>query len=161
MGKEGRTPTGWAKQLARVKAHNRLRNLRQKRRAPRARTVNLVRLPAVERVRLALLNPYPEGVVRPVTRADCKDAPRPCPFVSCRWHLYLDVTPIGNVKQNFEYGVEEMVQSCVLDVADAGGAQLEKVGAWMNLTRERIRQLEVVALKKLTRSRRLREYSLP
>ena len=44
------------------------------------------------------------------------------------------------------------VQTCALpifDIADAGGSTLEDVGAIMNLTRERIRQLEVKALSKL------------
>jgi hypothetical protein len=36
-----------------------------------------------------------------------------------------------------------------LDVADRGGTTLEDVGAIMNLTRERIRQVEVKALAKL------------
>jgi hypothetical protein len=34
---------------------------------------------------------------RPKTRADCADVPRPCPFVSCRWNLYLDVDNRGVV----------------------------------------------------------------
>jgi hypothetical protein len=42
-----------------------------------------------------------------------------------------------------------MNESCALDVADRGGTTLEDVGAIMNLTRERIRQLEVKALAKL------------
>jgi hypothetical protein len=42
-----------------------------------------------------------------------------------------------------------MGESCALDVADRGGTTLEDVGAIMNLTRERIRQVEVKALAKL------------
>jgi len=34
---------------------------------------------------------YPRGVVRPITRADCAGGQRPCPFVSCKFHLKLDV----------------------------------------------------------------------
>jgi hypothetical protein len=45
--------------------------------------------------------------------------------------------------------VWEMNESCALDVADRGGTTLEDVGAIMNLTRERIRQVEVKALAKL------------
>jgi len=37
----------------------------------------------------------------------------------------------------------------VIDVADRGGTTLEEVGAIMNLTRERIRQVEVKGLAKL------------
>ena len=42
-----------------------------------------------------------------------------------------------------------MNETCALDVADRGGTTLEDVGAIMNLTRERIRQVEVRALAKL------------
>jgi hypothetical protein len=42
-----------------------------------------------------------------------------------------------------------MNETCALDVADRGGATLEDVGAIMNLTRERIRQVEVKGLAKL------------
>ena len=42
-----------------------------------------------------------------------------------------------------------MNETCALDVADRGGTTLEEVGAIMNLTRERIRQVEVKGLAKL------------
>jgi hypothetical protein len=77
--------------------------------------------------------------------------------VSCRHHLYLDVNRKGGVKLNFpDLEPWDMVESCSLDVADRGGETLETVGALMNVTRERIRQLEekasakaLPALKKL------------
>jgi hypothetical protein len=36
----------------------------------------------------------------------------------------------------------ELEHTCALDVADKGGITLEEVGAIMNLTRERVRQVE-------------------
>lgn len=39
--------------------------------------------------------------------------------------------------------------SCSLDVADEGGHTLAEVAAFIGVTRERIRQLEVSALRKL------------
>lgn len=54
-----------------------------------------------------------------------------------------------------------MKETCALDVADRGGTTLEDVGAIMNLTRERIRQVEVKGLAKLEALRdmtALREY---
>ena len=88
---------------------------------------------------------------RPKTRADCVDGPRPCPFVSCKFHLYLDVNPHnGNIKLNFPgREVWELPETCALDVADRGGTTLEEAGALLNLTRERIRQLEHLALASL------------
>jgi hypothetical protein len=81
---------------------------------------------------------------RPRTRADCVDGPRPCLFVSCKYHLYLDVNPrTGSVKLNFpDKELWELAETCALDVADKGGITLEEVGAIMNLTRERVRQVE-------------------
>jgi len=42
-----------------------------------------------------------------------------------------------------------MAETCSLDVADRGGITLEEVGAILNLTRERIRQVEVRGLYKI------------
>jgi hypothetical protein len=88
---------------------------------------------------------------RPSSRADCVDGLRPCPFVACKHHLYLDVNPTtGSIKINFpELEVWEMQDTCALDIAERGGVTLEEVGAIMNLTRERIRQVEVSGLEKL------------
>jgi hypothetical protein len=116
----------------------------------RGRTLSVVQLR--RELRDEETTPRLAGVVRPRVRADCKDGPRPCPFVSCKYHLYLDANPYnGSIKMNFPDEVEpdEIPATCVLDVADEGGVTLEEVGILMNLTRERVRQLEDAALKKL------------
>ena len=88
---------------------------------------------------------------RPASRAQCVSGIRPCPYVSCKHHLYLDVNPeTGSIKLNFpDLDVWEMQDTCALDVADRGGITLEEVGEILNLTRERIRQVEVKGLEKL------------
>lgn len=88
---------------------------------------------------------------RPRSRADCATAQRPCMFISCKHHLYLDVNPAtGSIKLNFpDREVWELDETCALDVADRGGITLEEVGSIMNLTRERIRQVETRGLLKL------------
>ena len=88
---------------------------------------------------------------RPLTRSECVDGPRPCPNVSCKHHLYLDVNPeTGSIKLNFpDLEVWEMEVTCALDVSERGGITLEEVGEILNLTRERIRQVEVKGLQKL------------
>jgi hypothetical protein len=77
---------------------------------------------------------------------------RPCPFVSCRHHLYLDTTSTGGIKINFP-GLEpwEIPVSCSLDAGGRGGMTLEEISEAMNMTRERVRQVEVKALIKLKR----------
>ncbi len=89
--------------------------------------------------------------MRPQKREDCQKRERPCMFVSCKHHLYLDVNPeTGSIKFNFpDKEVWEMKETCALDVADRGGITLEEVGEILNLTRERIRQVEVKCLEKL------------
>jgi hypothetical protein len=119
----------------------------------RGRTISIKRLSKRELERGRQM--YPDVPVdRPKTRADClqgEHAERPCPFVSCKHHLYLDVSPrSGAIKLNFPHlEVWEMPETCALDVADRGGVTLEEVGEIMNLTRERIRQLETRGLAKL------------
>ncbi len=90
-----------------------------------------------------LLVPDVEGVVRPKTRGECVGGERPCPFVSCVHHLYLDVSPkTGSLKLNFpDLDVSEMTETCSLDVADRSSVRREEVASIMNLTPMRIQQI--------------------
>jgi len=130
----------------------------RRKRTVRARTICVKRLSRRE-IELGWHDANELDVERPKTRADCIDGPRPCPFVSCKHHLYLDVSPrTGSIKLNFpDLEVWEMGSTCALDIADGGGATLEDVGAILNVTRERVRQLEVKALGRLTSLRDMRE----
>ncbi len=122
----------------------------RRKRDVRARTISVKRMTKRELEIGRLL--YPEAEFqRPKVREECTGGPRPCPFVSCKHHLYIDVSArTGAIKLNFpDLEVWEMGESCALDIADRGGTTLEDVGAIMNLTRERIRQVEVKALAKL------------
>jgi hypothetical protein len=140
---------------------------REQRRSRRKRSVRAKSI-CIKRLRLRDLDLAPRlrdesEISRPRVRAECADGPRPCPFVSCKHHLYLDVSPrTGSIKLNFpDLEVWEMGQTCALDVADGGEATLEDVGAILNVTRERIRQLELKALTRLESLRDmedLREY---
>jgi hypothetical protein len=123
----------------------------RRKRAIRARTISVKRMTKRELELGRLLYPDVDESERPRTRSECADAPRPCPFVSCKHHLYLDVSArTGAIKLNFpDLEVWDMSDTCALDVADRGGTTLEEVGAIMNLTRERIRQVEVKGLAKL------------
>src|SRR5689334_6540506 len=123
----------------------------RRKREVRARTISVKRMTKRELELGRLLYPDVEDVVRPRMREDCSNGERPCPFVSCKHHLYLDVSArTGAIKLNFpDLEVWEMNETCALDVADRGGTTLEEVGAIMNLTRERIRQVEVKGLAKL------------
>jgi hypothetical protein len=115
----------------------------RRKRAVRSLTINTSRFPKSALQVGRLLQPELD-VQRPKTRQDCAAAARPCPFVSCRYHLYLDVSPrTGSIKLNFpDLEVWELKRSCALDVADESPLGAEELGEVMNLTRERIRQLQ-------------------
>src|SRR5258706_3212656 len=122
----------------------------RRKREIRARTISVKRMTKRELEIGRLV--YPEqDYEKPKLRSECIDGARPCPFVSCKHHLSLDVSSrTGAIKLNFpDLEVWEMTETCALDIADRGGTTLEEVGAIMNLTRERIRQVEVKALAKL------------
>jgi hypothetical protein len=113
---------------------------------------------------------------RPRTRADCIDGPRPCPWVSCKYHLLLDVKSNGgltfNVRRPGEHGVKtvgrrrmrgaeadalaeralerlcEMPTSCALDVADEGGATYERIGELLGLRKQSVRLIQIGAKAK-------------
>ena len=90
---------------------------------------------------------------RPRTRGDCVNGIRPCPWVSCAHHLYLDVSDRTDaIKMNFpDLEPDELEETCSLDVADRGGVTLEQVGALVNITRDRIRQIEAAVMEHLKR----------
>lgn len=81
--------------------------------------------------------------MRPRIRLDCLpggvNEARPCPWSSCRYHL------------------NHSKESCVLDVADENGASIEEISEYTGISREQVRQLEFMALRKLKRARELRE----
>jgi hypothetical protein len=93
---------------------------------------------------------------RPHVRRDClpggMNEERPCPWVACKHHLYLDcicdsrsIEPvlIANTCKN----PENMEHSCVLDLVENNKAYtLEYIGGLLGIVRERVRQLEDKAL---------------
>ncbi|RME52097.1 DNA-binding protein [Candidatus Woesearchaeota archaeon] len=134
-----------------MKKHKKSEGTTRTGRAKREKTINMRQLKREH-------NPLPPEVVqwlealKPRLRSQCREGMRPCPHVSCKYHLYLDVNPeTGSIKFNFPHQeVHELEETCALDVAERGGVTLEEVGEHMNLTRERIRQLEATAIQKVT-----------
>jgi hypothetical protein len=92
--------------------------------------------------------------MRPKTRADCVDGPRPCPWVSCRYHLWLNVESHGRVR--FNCG-DMTGPSCVLDEAAKGPKTLTEVGEIMGVSKQRAEQIERSASITVASDRELRK----
>jgi hypothetical protein len=96
---------------------------------------------------------------RPPNRSICEQGVRPCPYVSCRYHLYLDVRGDGVLRINFpEREPDELMASCALDMAEDGPRTLDQVAALMGMSKERARQLEASAFAKIRKELGRREY---
>lgn len=130
-------------------------NRRARKRKVRVATINMERQSQNETERLRGLEPDDGARRLPLTRAECEKGERPCPYISCRYHLFLGVDPSnGSIKLNFpdlldDSGapeLDDLPATCALDVADRDGVTLETLGELMNITRERARQLETIAL---------------
>jgi hypothetical protein len=128
--------------------------------------------PNIERKPAVTLAPL-HSPDRPRTRKECSSQSRPCPWVSCKYHLALDINPAtGSIHLNAgargrrtlqrldRHGNEEwleraadtvldMPETCALDVAERGGTTLEEIAELLGITRERARQTEVEALANL------------
>lgn len=110
---------------------------------------------AAQKRHLRLLPDLTHDQQRPMTRSECVDGPRPCPWLRCRHHLAIEIDSLnGTIKFAYpeaaEGDFEARTQSCSLDVANQGEHTLEEVGALIgDLTQERVRQIQERALQRL------------
>lgn len=96
-------------------------------------------MPRLKRAEVEAGEWLPANHKRPQTRAECGNAPRPCPYVGCRYHLFLTVTPAGGIKMPYGEDVaaiKEMSDTCALDVAERGGMELGEMARLLRLTLE-------------------------
>ncbi|MEK7172219.1 MAG: hypothetical protein AAB739_04900 [Patescibacteria group bacterium] len=98
--------------------------------------------------------------IRPQTRAECSNVPRPCPLAGCKYNNYLDVNPAtGTITLNHLGLTPDQMPpaySCALDVADRHhGEELPQniVGIILNLSRNRVGQIEDESLSGCTELR--------
>lgn len=104
---------------------------------------------------------------RPQTRGDCRHGQRPCPWVSCRYHLAeLDLLPLSYYRQCSAAKLRQSWQehedralalldsgcdTCALDVADRGEHSCEEVGEALQISRAAARKSEERALRSYRR----------
>jgi hypothetical protein len=116
----------------------------------KARHIERVKPRSVRRVRKEDPEAEPIDEPRPRTRADCRGAVRPCPWISCRHHVGVEVHASGNLSWAHPgVAVEDLEHSCALDLAEHSGLTLAQVGNVLGITRERVRQIEHRALAKV------------
>lgn len=140
----------------------RLRHYR-KRDATRSHTIQISRIrPRLVRADHAETATYLEPIPR--TWGECQERAlgtptNPCWYLRCRYNLLLDVSPdTGSYKVTWpdltdgHYGDEYRelpAHTCALHEASQGGMTLDEVGLMLNVTRERVRQIETKALHAL------------
>ena len=86
-------------------------------------------------------------MTRPKIRGDCMEGPRPCPWVSCRQHLGVDIhVYTGRV---VEHPGWEDRPTCALDEAERGGMAWSESGEVLGVTRQAAQHVVNPALMKL------------
>lgn len=112
-------------------------------------------------------------VERPQRYGDCVGRPRPCPWFSCRHNLLFEVgtdgaLSFGDTRQSIKNSGardqarrwrtaeaaalrkwSQMKDTCALDVAARGWLNNEEIGELLGLTRERVRQMQADALRRV------------
>lgn len=77
----------------------------------------------------------------PKTRGECEDGERPCPYQSCRYHLW-DTFDFPRVDT-------ATAPSCALDVADNGEHSPATIAKWFGMTRQAVENIEKRAIAKV------------
>lgn len=107
-------------------------------------------------------------VLQPKTRGDCVGTHRPCPWMSCRYHLLLDrhdeghkLPRLGRLADASDEAAQVLIErwaaeaeidsrpSCVLDVAAQGGCGPHRIAEVLGLCHERVRQILNAAMAKI------------
>ena len=83
-----------------------------------------------------------------ITRGVCRTLMGPCPHASCRFNLLSDEKGRSGSKQG-NISHRDLSEPYVLTLAERGGMTLEEVAHTLGITRERVRQIEFAALRKL------------
>jgi hypothetical protein len=76
--------------------------------------------------------------------------PGPCPYAICRFNLTAETRDTRGAKPAHA-SAPILHEACALEAAEQGGMTLEEIAARFALTRERVRQIELSALRKLGR----------
>ena len=85
---------------------------------------------------------------KPCVRADCASLPRPCPFISCKYNLFVEIGPKGSLDFTWpRTQPHQMPQSCALDLADEGGLTVQELADEMRLGLDVVKKSVDAALR--------------
>jgi hypothetical protein len=85
---------------------------------------------------------------RPRRRGDCVDGLRPCPWVSCRYHLAHERIRRLSADDAVD-AIERMDETCTLDLADHGGRNVQAIANALGVSRPLIDFNLLIGLVKL------------
>ena len=81
-------------------------------------------------------------ICRPRKRSQCVNGVRPCPWVSCRYHMIWMANRVDYLSdEQVMDKILNMPETCVLDVADKSGLTLRELAAILGVSRSRVCQL--------------------
>jgi hypothetical protein len=94
-------------------------------------------------IRSRHLSIYDTGRTVPKTRGECRDAVRPCPRITCRYHLANDDNGTAGIRLNpgmvaliadqLENDLPPTFDTCALDVADRGESTVYEISELMSI----------------------------
>src|SRR5450432_1943513 len=114
---------------------------------PRPRSLGTARITRAERAELARdeAELRRSGIyrLRPRRVGECPPTNIPCPWVGCRFHLFLEVDDLTHAVKSTHPGLDydQIPETCSLRLAAGApeGMTLEAIGRYMNVTLESIR----------------------
>jgi hypothetical protein len=96
---------------------------------------------------------FREGV--PATREECKGSARPCPYVKCRYHLWLHEADARPGRRHEQGGAPASAlrpvtsRTCALDVVAEGAHTYAEIGELLGISDEGARIIAEKAIAKL------------
>lgn len=121
-------------------------------RSPRTESAKRLSMRALVRLRAELEPELEDTARRPLYRGECETVPRPCPWIGCRHHM--GITEYRRENGSLRIATDDPTTldpaaSCSLDLAELGGMTLQQVGDALGITRERARQIQAAAERKI------------
>lgn len=87
----------------------------------------------------------------PNTRGDCINGARPCPHITCKYHLYNDVSEYCQSIATPAPMLCNMCETCALDIAEEGGMSTQQVANLIGVSEWFVRYACNKGMKKMAK----------